>query len=63
MLTYSGHIFPVQLGATAVVGKPWSITVAAGLPRIRHRRAGACLAAGRPAAASRFIGQRAGSMS
>jgi methylamine dehydrogenase heavy chain len=32
MLTYSGHIFPVQLGATAVVGKPWSITVAAGLP-------------------------------
>jgi methylamine dehydrogenase heavy chain len=32
MLTYSGHIIPVQLGATAVVGKPWSITVAAGLP-------------------------------
>ena len=32
MMTYSGHIFPVQLGATAVVGKPWSITVAAGQP-------------------------------
>jgi methylamine dehydrogenase heavy chain len=32
MLTYSGHIVPVQLGATAVVGKPWSITLAAGLP-------------------------------
>ena len=32
LMTYSGHIFPVQLGATAVVGKPWSITVAAGMP-------------------------------
>jgi methylamine dehydrogenase heavy chain len=32
MLTYSGHIIPVQLGAGAVIGKPWSITVAAGLP-------------------------------
>jgi methylamine dehydrogenase heavy chain len=32
LMTYSGHVFPVQLGTTATVGKPWSITVAAGLP-------------------------------
>jgi methylamine dehydrogenase heavy chain len=32
LMTYSGHVFPVQLGAGATIGKPWSITVAAGLP-------------------------------
>jgi methylamine dehydrogenase heavy chain len=29
-MTYTGRVFPVQLAATPVVGKPWSISVAAG---------------------------------
>jgi methylamine dehydrogenase heavy chain len=32
MLSYSGKVFPVRLGTTAVVGKAWSVTAAAGLP-------------------------------
>ena len=32
LVTYSGHVFPVQLGATPAIGKPWSINAAAGLP-------------------------------
>jgi len=32
LMTYSGHVFPVRLGATTTIGKPWSITAAAGLP-------------------------------
>jgi methylamine dehydrogenase heavy chain len=32
LLTYSGQIHPVRLGPTPVLGKPWSLTVAAGLP-------------------------------
>jgi methylamine dehydrogenase heavy chain len=32
MLSYSGKVFPVHFGATAVIDKPWSVTAAAGLP-------------------------------
>lgn len=32
LITYSGHVIPVQLGPTPVIGKPWSITMAAGMP-------------------------------
>lgn len=31
-LSYSGKIYPAKLGATAVVGKPWSVSAAAGFP-------------------------------
>jgi methylamine dehydrogenase heavy chain len=32
-LTYSGQLFPAKLAASPTIGKPWSITVAAGLPQ------------------------------
>jgi methylamine dehydrogenase heavy chain len=32
MLSYSGKVFPVHFGATAVIDKPWSVTAAAGMP-------------------------------
>lgn len=31
-MSYSGKIFPAKLGATAVLGKAWSVTAAAGFP-------------------------------
>jgi methylamine dehydrogenase heavy chain len=31
-MSYTGKIYPAQLGSKPVIGKPWSINVAAGLP-------------------------------
>lgn len=33
-MTFSGKLFPATLGDTPVVGKPWSVSVAAGLPPV-----------------------------
>jgi len=31
-MSFTGHVYPIQFGAKPVVGKPWSVNVAAGLP-------------------------------